>query len=129
MNSYLLIPLGFIIGLFIVITVHSIRVQNSPKYEENFFGALRIYFKRSVGRLILAVLVMLAAMFILEDIKYNAFADNDNAKKYKALINNILGWLRTYSVFLGVVAEWLGFWIVNRSKKVFIPTEEEDKKD
>jgi len=128
MSSYFLIPLGFVIGLLIVVTVHSIRVQNSPKYTEDFFGALKIYFKRSVGRLILAVLVMLASMFILEDLKYNAFADNDNALKYKSIIANILGWLRTYSVFLGVAAEWLGFWIVNRSKKIFITTEE-DKKD
>lgn len=127
MSSYLLIPLGFIIGLLIVVAVHSIRVQNSPKYEKNFFGALNIYFKRSVGRLILAVLVMFAAMFILEDIKVNALADNDNAKKYKSLINNILGWLRTYSVFLGVVAEWLGFWIVNRGKKIFVETKEKEE--
>lgn len=127
LEKYLIIIGGFLIGLAIVVTVQSIRIQISSKYSENFIRAFKHYINKSTGRIILSVLIMLGVIFVLPDLIVNLSSDNDNAVKYHNSIYNILSWLRTYSVLLGVSAESIGFWIVNRKDKMF--KEEETSKD
>ncbi len=124
MNPYLAIPLGWILGLLVVVAVASIRIQMNNKYEENFIQAFKKYLKKGTGRLVLSILIMLIAMFILPDIIANVSGENENATKYKSLIHNILGWMRTYAVIGGLIAETVGFWLVNRRDKVFKEVDE-----
>ena len=89
MNPYLAIPLGWILGLLVVVAVASIRIQMNNKYEENFIQAFKKYLKKGTGRLVLSILIMLIAMFILPDIIANVSGENENATKYKSLIQYI----------------------------------------
>ena len=124
MNPYLAIPLGWILGLLVVVVVASIRIQMNDKYEENFVQAFKKYLKKGTGRLVLSILMMLIAMFILPDVIANVSGENENATKYKKLINNVLGWIRTYAVIGGLIAETAGFWLVNRKNKIFKEVDE-----
>lgn len=124
MNPYLSIPLGWILGLLVVVVVASIRIQINDKYEENFIQAFKKYLKKGTGRIVLSFLIMLIAMFILPDIIANVSGENENATKYKNLINNILGWMRTYAVIGGLIAETIGFWVVNKRDKIFKEVDE-----
>lgn len=124
MNPYLAIPLGWILGLLVVVVVASIRIQMNDKYEEKFVQAFKKYLKKGTGRLVLSILMMLTAMFILPDVIANVSGENENATKYKKLINNVLGWMRTYAVIGGLIAETAGFWLVNRKNKIFKEVDE-----
>lgn len=120
MNDTLLLLSGSLLGMFLVIIVKSYLVQVSSKYVLNFGNAMKVYVLKYTGPLFVGLLVTFIAMFILPSIKQNA----GGVDKYGPTLKHVLMYLRIYAVFLGVIAQSLGFVIVRGGEKYLRDAEE-----
>lgn len=115
MNAYLIILLGSLLGMALFICVKSYYVQQSSKYALGFIDAFKVYTTKYTAPIFIGVLVVFICMFILPDVIANVSAD-DTTTKGKVL-QNILDYLRLYSVGVGVCAQGLGFLIIRKGEK------------
>jgi hypothetical protein len=120
MNPYLIIPLGWALGQMLFIVVMSVIDQQSKKTDLTFNQAFMIYVKRDTGPIYVAVLIMLIAMFLLPEIIAHASTPNSATEEIKQLkyVKRIVEFMRTFSVALGLTAQFLGFIAVSKAKKL-----------
>lgn len=106
------------------ISVKSVGIQISRKYDLNFWDAFVVYLTKHTGPIVVGTIVILLAMFIFPSIVANYQTDNG---EYTAALQRVVKWIRPYSVLLGIVAQGLGFIIVARSEGKYLRDQEEKK--
>jgi len=87
-------------------------IQQSQKYELDFYHAFRVYTTKYTGPIVVGFIVILIAMFVVPDIVAAAAGG-----RYSTIAKNILSSLRAYSIALGIVSQSAGFLIVRRGDK------------
>ena len=122
---YLIIFLGALLGQLLVVVAKSYYVQQSSKYSLTFLDALKVYTTKYTAPLVVGLITVLIAMFILPDILANTGED----KQYGKVLQNILDYMRGYSVFLGVICQGLGFLIIRKGEKFLRDEEKKLKSD
>lgn len=123
MNLYLIILLGASLGQLLWIIGKSYYVQQSSKYSLNFLQALKVYTTKYFAPIIVGYVVVFIAMFVLPDVISNSGDEKEHGK----VLQNVLDYLRGYSVVLGLLAQGLGFLIIRKGEK-FLKEEEEKLK-
>ncbi len=124
MNNIWEILLGSMGGMLLTISVKSVGIQISRKYDLNFWDAFVVYLTKHTGPIVVGTIVILLAMFAFPDVLTNYQTDNE---EYTTTIQRIVKWLRLYSILLGIVAQGLGFIIVARSEGKYLRDQEEKK--
>ena len=121
--NYLLIFGGATLGMLLWIVGKSYYVQQSSKYELGFLHALKVYTTKYVAPIIVGYIIICIAMFVFPDIISNA----GEAKEHGKILQNVLDYLRAYSVVLGMLSQGLGFLLIRKGEK-FLKDEEEKLK-
>ncbi len=120
--NYLIVTIGWLIGMFILIIVKSIHIQMSKKYEYSFNQALKIYLTKDTGPIYLSIVILFAGVFVLPNIitSHGLMQDGKiptESFKAKAIEQIVLN-LREYSILFGVMAQGLGFLVVSKAAKL-----------
>lgn len=115
--NLLIIFLGWQLGMALLIAVKSSQVQTGSKYELNFWQAFVVYTTKYLGPIIVSNIVMLIAMFLLPNIIAVAQNAPENSSRYERIAQDVIKWLRVFSVALGVLGQGIGFLIVNKGQR------------
>jgi hypothetical protein len=116
--NYVIIIVGWVLGQMILKVVNAIRIQRSSKYHTGFKEALIIFVKKDPGPTVLAVIILLAVMFLLpEAIAHSQSEGDENDVVHNKTIAHVLKWLRLYSIGFGIISEFIGFIAVSKSQR------------
>ena len=126
MNNYFQIVLGAMLGMLLLISVKSVYIQQSSKYELGFLQAFKVYTTKYTGPIWVGCLVLLIVMFVLPNVIGAATVSTGSTiddVQYVNWFKKFLKYMRFYSVGLGVIAQGLGFIIIRKGEK-FLRDEE-----
>ena len=117
-NIYIDVALGWALGMMLVIAVQAAIIHQSGKHDDDFITALRKYVTTKVGPLVVAVVMMLIALFVIPEIIANSNVENGQKSPfYYKYLSSVLMWLKSWSILFGIGSQTLGFIIVFRVLK------------
>lgn len=119
LQNYLIILLGSLLGMLLLVSVKSVYVQQTAKYELGFISAFKVYTTKYTGPIWVGLVVIFIAMFVFPNIvAASTLPAGDNAEvEYAKWFKKFLKYLRFYSVGLGVIGQGLGFIIIRKGEK------------
>jgi hypothetical protein len=117
MSNYITIFFGSILGMLLLISVKSVYIQETKKYELTFVQAFKVYTTKYTGPIFIGIIVIMIVMFILPNVITASTITVGDDIKYTAFLQRILNWLRVVSVGVGVLAQGAGFLIIRKGEK------------
>lgn len=105
--------------MLLLISVKSVYIQQTAKYELGFISAFKVYTTKYTGPIWVGLVVIFIAMFVFPNIvAASTLPSGDNAEvEYAKWFKKFLKYLRFYSVGLGIIGQGLGFIIIRKGEK------------
>jgi hypothetical protein len=113
------LALGYLLGMLMFICVMSVIAHRNANVQQNFFQAAKIYIVKDIGPILVAIILLLAVLFMLPELLITGGTDPENHTAYDKLLIIKINQIRRWSILIGFAGQWIPFFFLSKAAKYF----------